>query len=127
MQDVREGFPDFLESFSDDYDYSSDSDFEVDDEEVSPPKAREPLLAVETMDLDGYISTVLGNEKRGDIINVEEDTRSETSGVVSASDMDSALSELDDIRCVRARVISSLSQQSQTWHVVMARQTRNTW
>ena len=57
------------------------------------------------MDSDEYMSTVLGDEKRDDIIHVEEeDTRSETSGVVSASDVESALSELDDIRCVPSHV-----------------------
>lgn len=104
MKDAREGFPDLLEPYSDDYDYSSDSDFEVDDEEVNPPKAREPQPVAEATSFDSDVSAALGNEKRVDIIHIEkEDTRSETSEVISASDMESALSELDDSRCVRAR------------------------
>ena len=115
MKDVREGFPDLLEPYSDDYDYSSDSDFEVDDEEVNPPKVREPQLAVEATNFDRDISADLGNEERGDIIYVEkEDTLSETSGVMSASDMGSALSELDDIRRVHPHMDLSLSQYSHT-------------
>ena len=107
MKDVREGFPDLLKPHSDDYDYSSDSDFEVDDEEVNPPIVREPQSAVEATDFD--------RDERSDIIHVEkEDTLSETSGVISASDMESTLSELDDIRCVHPHVDPSLSQHSQT-------------
>lgn len=54
-----------------------------------------------------------GNEKRGDIVHIEkEDTYSETSGVLSASDMESALAELDDVKCVRHGPI--LSRYSQT-------------
>jgi hypothetical protein len=42
------------------------------------------------------------NEKRGDIVQIEkEDAQSETSGVMSASDMESSFGELDDIRYVR--------------------------
>jgi len=43
------------------------------------------------------------NEKYGDILHIErEDAQSETSGVMSASDMESALAELDNVRYVGA-------------------------
>ena len=42
------------------------------------------------------------NEKCGDIVQIEkEDAQSETSGVMSASDIESSFGELDDIKYVR--------------------------
>lgn len=49
--------------------------------------------------LDGDTSAALDNEKCGDILHIEkEDARSETSGAMSVSEMESALAEFDDIR-----------------------------
>ena len=61
------------------------------------------LQAVEVaMHSDGDTSAALDNEKCGDIIQIEkEDAKSESSGIMSASDMESSLAELDDIKCVR--------------------------
>lgn len=93
VEDTREGFPDLLESHSDDYDYSSDSDFE----EVEPPKVGES----QATRLNGDALAAPGNEKRGDIIHIEkEDAQSEISEFMSPLDMESALDELDDIKCV---------------------------
>lgn len=98
---IGESFPDLPESFSDNYDYSSDSDFDEDDEEITSlgvegqrPVARETELEEDT-------SAALGNEKCGDILRTEkDDAQSETSGAVSASEMESALAEFEDIKCV---------------------------
>jgi hypothetical protein len=46
-------------------------------------------------------TVVLDDEKCGDILHVEkEDVRSETSGAVSVSEMESALAEFEHIKCV---------------------------
>lgn len=128
MEDIREGFPDTLESYSDDYDYSSDSDLEVDDEEVKPSKVEEPRVVAESTLLERDVSPAPGSEEPGDIIHIEkEDARSETSGVMSASDMGSALSELSDIKCVPVPVDPSLSQHSRASLVAMVRPTSTTW
>ncbi|KAF9648598.1 hypothetical protein BDM02DRAFT_2211634 [Thelephora ganbajun] len=97
VEDIREGFPDLIEAFSDNYDYSSDSDLEVDDEEVRSPRVEEPQAVAEAIRLDEDTSTTLNNEKCGDILHTErEDARSETS-VASVSEMQSALAELEEI------------------------------
>ena len=58
---------------------------------------------------------VLGEEKRGDIPRIEkEDARSETSGVVSVSDVESTFAEFDDIKYVRVPQDPSLSPHLQT-------------
>lgn len=57
---------------------------------------------VEPVHLDEDTSTALYNEKCGDILHIEkDDAQSETSGVMSASDMESSFAELDDVKCVR--------------------------
>lgn len=102
VEDIREGFPDLLESFSDTYDYSSDSDFEVDDEEAESHKMEE-LQAVAVAIRPEQDTPVPDDEKRGDTPQIEkEDTRSETSGVISVSDVESTFAELDDVKCVHA-------------------------
>ena len=100
VEDIREDFPDLLESFSDNYDYSSDSDLEVDDEEVEPHEAKELQGAAEATHL-GDDAPAADDEKCGDILYIEkEDAQSESSGVLSVSDVEAAFADLDDIKCV---------------------------
>ena len=101
MEDIREGFPDLLESFSDNYDYSSDSDFEVDDEEIESHKVEESQAAGEVIRPDEDTPAVLDEGERGGIPHIEkEDARSETSGVISVSDAESTFAEFDDVKYV---------------------------
>ncbi|KAF9793401.1 hypothetical protein BJ322DRAFT_1103798 [Thelephora terrestris] len=97
VDNMREGFPDLLEPFSDDYDYSSDSDFDIDDEESGPPGVEEPQAMVRETRLREDTPAALDNEKCGDILHSEkEDAQSETSGTMSASEMEFALAEAED-------------------------------
>lgn len=115
VEDIREGFPDLLESFSDDYDYSSDSDFEVENEEIEPHKVEETQVVGKAIRPGDDTSAALDEEKRGDIPHIEtEDARSETSGVISVSDVESAFAEFDDVKYVRVPRDPSLSPYPQT-------------
>ena len=90
-----------MEPFSDSYDYSSDSDFEVDDEEVKPVKIEEQRAVAKEAQLEEGIPAALDSDKYGYILRFEkEDAQSETSGI-SASEMESALAEFEDTKCVR--------------------------
>ena len=60
-------------------------------------------------------SAVPDGEKCGDILHSEkEDAQSEASGTVSASEMESALAEFEDIKYVSVPWGPSLSQRLQT-------------
>lgn len=62
----------------------------------------EPQAVANATHSEEAVSAALDNDKYGDIIHIEkEDAQSETSGVMSVSDMESALGKLDDIECVR--------------------------
>ena len=81
---------------------------------------------MEPAHLDEDTSAAIDNEKCGDILHIEkEDAQSEASGVMSVSDMESSFAELDDIKY--ARILSLPVFLSQTWLVVMARPTSDTW
>jgi len=115
VEDVREGFPDLLESFSDNYDYSSDSDLEVDDEEIEPHKVEESQAVGDVIRPNEDTPSVLDEGKRGDIARMEkEDARSETSGVMSASDVESTFAEFDDVKYVHVPEGLSVSPHLQT-------------
>lgn len=90
-----------MESFSDNYDYSSDSDFEVDDEEAKPVKIEERRAVAKETQLEDGMPAALDSDKYGYILRFEkEDAQSETSGM-SASEMESALAEFEDTKYVR--------------------------
>jgi len=70
---------------------------------------------------------VLDDEKRGDTSHIEkEDAQSETSGVMSVSDVESTFVELDDAKCVHAPEGPSPSHvyEPDFWP---ARPAPNTW
>ena len=99
--DISDGFPGLLEYCSEDYDYSSDSDFEADDEEGKPVKIEAPRAVAKETQVEEGKSGALDSEKYGYILRFEkEDAQSETSGV-SASEMESALAEFEDAKCAR--------------------------
>ena len=62
----------------------------------------ESQAAGEVIRRDEDVPAVLDEEKRGDIPHIEkEDARSETSGVISVSDVESTFAEFEDVKYVR--------------------------
>lgn len=122
--DIRDGFPDLPESFSDNYDYTSDNDFDVDDEEAKPVKLEEPRAAAKETRSEEGISAILDSEKYGYILRFEkEDAQSEA----SVSEMESALADFEDIKCVREPLGPSTFRHSQHWFLATAWPTTDAW
>lgn len=69
----------------------------------------------------------LDSEKYGYILRFEkEDAQSETSGM-SISEMEAALAEFEDVKCVCVPLGPHLFRHSQTWFLAKGQPTTDAW